>query len=400
MDAVRLDVVVFGGGAAGLWLLDELRRRGYSAVLLEGDRLGRGQTVSSQGILHSGLKYSLQGLLTSAAREAREMPALWRRCLAGECEPDLSATRVLSDGFYLWGTDSAASKIGLLGARMGLRVTPEAVGADETPPALRGCGGQVYRVPEQVIAPRGFLEGLARRNPDRILKIDTRDGLHFRQRADGGWAIHIHGQSDLTLAPRWIVLTAGAGNERLREQLALPARKMQRRPLHMVLVRGALPEFHGHCLDGAKTRVSITTGTDRAGRVVWQVGGQISEDGVGLNADDLIRHARAECRAALPGIDFRDTEWSTYRVDRAEGATLTGGRPDSFRVLREGNVLTGWPTKLVLAPQLAAAVLAELDGPAIPWDPAPLASWPRPEVAEAPWDEEQQWLATEHRKAA
>jgi glycine/D-amino acid oxidase-like deaminating enzyme len=400
MDAVRLDVVVFGGGAAGLWLLDELRRRGHSAVLLESNQLGRGQTVSSQGILHSGLKYSLQGLLTTAAREAREMPALWRRCLEGACEPDLSSTRVLSDGFFLWGTDSAASKIGLLGARMGLRVTPEAVNGEDVPSLLSGCGGQVYRVPEQVIEPRGFVECLARRNSDRLLKFDPHGGLDFRMRPDRAWAIHLRGATDLTLAPRWIVLTAGAGNERLREQLELPARKMQRRPLHMVLVRGRLPEFHGHCLDGAKTRVSITTGTDRAGRVVWQVGGQISEDGVGMQPRELIRHAQAECRAALPGVDFTGTEWSTYRVDRAEGATLTGGRPDSFRVLREGNVLTGWPTKLVLAPQLAGGVLAEIDGPSIPWDPSSFASWPRPEVAEAPWDDGQEWQTAEARRAA
>jgi glycine/D-amino acid oxidase-like deaminating enzyme len=410
MDAVRLDVAIFGGGAAGLWLVDELRRAGRSAVLLEADRLGRGQTVSSQGILHSGLKYSLQGLLTSAAREAREMPALWRRCLEGACEPNLSGTRVLSDGFHLWGTDSAASRIGLLGARMGLRVTPEAVAPEHVPAALAGCGGTVYRVPEQVIAPQSFLECLADRNADRLLKIDPEEGLEFaRAGAARSWRIRLRGASELELAPRWIVLAAGAGNEALRVRLELPARKMQRRPLHMVLVRGALPDFHGHCLDGAKTRVSITSGVDRAGRAVWQVGGQVSEDGVGMEAEALIQHARAECRAALPGVDFSATEWSTYRVDRAEGGTLTGGRPDSFRVMREGNILTGWPTKLVLAPQLAAALLEEMRAAegrepegetTTAWDASAFAGWPRPQVASPPWDDAREWRTDAGRKAA
>ncbi len=142
---------------------------------------------------------------------------------------------------------------------------------------------------------------------------------------------------------------------------------------------------------------------------MWQVGGQVSEDGVGMEAEALIRHARAECRTALPGVDFSGTEWSTYRVDRAEGATLTGGRPDSFRVIREGNVLTGWPTKLVLAPQLAAALWDEMragDGAkpevdnSAAWDASVFAGWPRPSVSSPPWDDAREWRMDAGRKAA
>ena len=39
-----LDVVIFGGGAAGLWLLDQLVENGYDALLLETGDLGSGQT--------------------------------------------------------------------------------------------------------------------------------------------------------------------------------------------------------------------------------------------------------------------------------------------------------------------------------------------------------------------
>ena len=61
------DVVIFGGGCAGLWLLDELRRRGLRVVLLESGRLGGGQTTGSQGILHGGVKYLLKGLFSASA---------------------------------------------------------------------------------------------------------------------------------------------------------------------------------------------------------------------------------------------------------------------------------------------------------------------------------------------
>ena len=54
-NGMELDVVIFGGGAAGLWLLDVLREAGFGVLLLEADRLGTGQTIASQGIIHGGL---------------------------------------------------------------------------------------------------------------------------------------------------------------------------------------------------------------------------------------------------------------------------------------------------------------------------------------------------------
>ena len=59
----RVDVLIFGGGGAGLWLLDELHRAGHRVMLAECDALGAGQTVASQGIIHGGLKYTLPGAM-------------------------------------------------------------------------------------------------------------------------------------------------------------------------------------------------------------------------------------------------------------------------------------------------------------------------------------------------
>ena len=56
---ISVDVLVVGGGSAGLWLIDELRRTGRSAVLVESASLGSGQTIASQGILHGGMKHYL-----------------------------------------------------------------------------------------------------------------------------------------------------------------------------------------------------------------------------------------------------------------------------------------------------------------------------------------------------
>ncbi|MCH8259649.1 MAG: FAD-dependent oxidoreductase, partial [Planctomycetes bacterium] len=91
---MQLDVVILGGGGAGLWLLDELVRRDFSVLLLEANELGSGQTVASQGIIHGGLKYTLSGFMTPSASAIRDMPGVWRACLAGDREPHLTATRL------------------------------------------------------------------------------------------------------------------------------------------------------------------------------------------------------------------------------------------------------------------------------------------------------------------
>jgi len=67
---VRVDVAIIGGGIAGLWLLARLRQRGYGVLLIESERLGTGQTISSQGIIHGGTKYALRGQVESRGRNS------------------------------------------------------------------------------------------------------------------------------------------------------------------------------------------------------------------------------------------------------------------------------------------------------------------------------------------
>ena len=419
-----MDVVIFGGGAAGLWLLDELARRGLNAVLLEAHALGTGQTVAAQGIIHGGLKYTLQGLLTKSATSIREMPAIWRKCLDGRREPNLSAVRRRSNECYLWRTDSLSSRLGMLGAQFGLRVAPQSVAADDRPEILRGCPGSVARLPEQVISTVSLIEVLAERNRERLMKIDpTRVSFEC---GDPGHVAAIEIDGDIALRPRVVVFAAGAGNSALRRNVGLAVEAMQRRPLHMVMLRGeSLPMFQGHCIDGAKTRITITSDIDSAGRTVWQVGGQIAEDGVAWNERTLIAVARDELRSVLPGIDLSSVEWSTYRVDRAEGIVSGSKRPETVQIRCEGNCFTAWPTKLALVPQLATELLTAIeqflpaDGRRLMADGRRInalqkteigcrlsAIGCRPDVALPPWETATQWVAdrdvetVRHSKAA
>lgn len=403
---MNLDVVIFGGGAAGLWLLDELRRRGTSAVLLETHALGTGQTVAAQGIIHGGLKYTLQGLLTKSATSIREMPAIWRECLDGQREPNLSAVRRRSDECFLWRTDSLSSRLGMLGAQFGLRVAPQSIADDDRPEILRGCPGTVARLPEQVLSTVSLIEVLAARNRERLLKIEPRRAEFVCDQPGEVTSITL-GQpngNQLELRPRVVVFTAGVGNSILRKNVGLTGEAMQRRPLHMVMLRGErLPSFQGHCVDGAKTRVTITSDVDAAGRTIWQVGGQIAEDGVAWDEHTLLSHTRTELRTVLPGIDLSSAEWSAYRVDRAEGLVPGGKRPETVQIRREGNCLTAWPTKLALVPQLVAELCQtihrtdcklQMENCNLKMDSDDLPrEWPRPEVALPPWEMATRWFA-------
>ncbi|MCA9296373.1 MAG: hypothetical protein KC983_07640, partial [Phycisphaerales bacterium] len=197
---------------------------------------------------------------------------------------------------------------------------------------------------------------------------------------------------DLALAPRTTVLTAGAGNDALRQMLGLERSLGQRRPLHMVMVRGDLPVLNGHCVDGNRTRVTITSTVDHANRTVWQIGGQIAEVGVELDEPDLIQRARRELTDVIPGLDLTNSEWSTYRVDRAE-ARAHGARPDDAFAQRDGDTITAWPTKLALAPTLVEQIMTMLDPPsrnAIAYDAG--RTWPRPTVAIPPWETSTPWF--------
>ena len=82
--------------------------------------------------------------------------------------------------------------------------------------------------------------------------------------------------------------------------------RMQRRPLHMVLLRETtpnssreIPDLYGHCVGMSdKPRLTITTARDQAGRKVWYIGGQVAEDGVKRERQEQVDAVRQEVRVA------------------------------------------------------------------------------------------------------
>jgi len=110
-QSLSTDILIVGGGIAGLWLNARLRGLGYSTLLVENASLGGGQSLKSQGIIHGGAKYALHGALTGASEAIADMPRRWRDALAGQGELDLSGVRLLSEAHYLWSPGSLAGNL-------------------------------------------------------------------------------------------------------------------------------------------------------------------------------------------------------------------------------------------------------------------------------------------------
>lgn len=405
---IKVDVLIVGGGIAGLWTLARLRRIGFAAMLVEKHALGAGQTIASQGIIHGGVKYALAGEASEASRSIAHMPRIWDECLEGRGEVDLSAARVLSREQVLWTTPGLVSRIAGFGASKVVRARAERAGAEdgERPAAFTGApaGVDVYRVPEIVLDPRSVVAALG--GPAHAGSYAVLGTPHFRAGATGGGSSHAAcietPGGTVTVHARAVLLAAGAGNAALLAEIgvAIPGVVQQNRPLHMVMARPAPVSIFGHCMSGAALpRLTITTIHDpTTGEAVWTIGGAISEgEGVKRDSDAQIAECRRELAACLPWLDLSGLRFAARRWDRAEGVARRNEpptRPDGPTVARAGGVIAAWPTKLAFAPAVAARIIDLLGEAGVGPSGAEqngIADLPAAPIAPFPWEEAPSW---------
>ncbi len=357
---MRCGVLIVGGGVCGLWTLFELLGRGHDAWLVEGSGLGSGQTLASQGILHAGVKYRLPGNTADSSQAVARVQPVWERSLSGEAGPDLRGARTLSPVTHLWSLPSMGAR---LAAEVASRVmrsgTTKVVPADRAG-VLAGApaGVSVFESPERVVDPAGIVDGLrvACRGRARVGRV-----VGVRRTADG-FAASLESGGEIS-AER-VVLAAGEGNEALIASIGEdPGRFAQRRPLHQVVVHDAPGVLFGHCLQASdKPVLTVTTG-ELGGRRTWYLGGDLAETGPGRSAAEQVEAGKAAVGRALAWVDVSGCGWSTFVINRAEGRTPEGKRPDGPVVTEIVPGVVGvWPTKLVLAPAAADRVAVALGG--------------------------------------
>ncbi|QRY79930.1 FAD-dependent oxidoreductase [Pseudomonas sp. PDNC002] len=386
-ESLSTDILIVGGGIAGLWLNARLRRAGFSTVLVENAALGGVQSMRSQGIIHGGTKYALHGALTGASEAIADMPALWRDCLAGTGEVDLRGVRVLSDAHYLWSPGGLAGNLTSFFASKAVRSRVAQVKGSDLPPALqdKAFKGKAYRLTELVLDVPSLVARLAELAGDSLLAGERIEALREGDKLVG---LRVDGRE---IRAQRVVLSAGAGNEALLRELGLERPEMQRRPLHMVLVTApTLKPLYAHCLGGGpKPRVTVTTHPLSNGDWVWYLGGDIAEaGGVARSETEQIAEAQRELHKLVPWIDLSAARWATLRVDRAEPSQNNLLRPDSAFLAEDGALLVGWPTKLALAPNFADRVLESLEKSGLrPQASATLPELPRPAPARPVWEE-------------
>ncbi|NBB05580.1 MULTISPECIES: NAD(P)/FAD-dependent oxidoreductase [Pseudomonas] len=386
-SAISTDVLIVGAGVAGLWLNARLRRLGYLTVLVERASLGGEQTIKSQGIIHGGTKYALQGALTGASEAIADMPRRWREALSGSGELNLSNTRLLSEAHYLWSPGTLAGNITSFFASKAVRGRVDQVKGEQLPPALqdRAFKGKVYRLAELVIDVPSLLANLADLAGDSLLAGERIEPLRESDELVG---LRVDGRD---IRAQRIVLSAGAGTEDLLHALGLKLPAMQIRPLHMVMAKGPnLKPLYAHCLGGGpKPRVTVTTHPAADGQWVWYLGGDLAEaDGVAREPAAQIAAAQKEIANLLPWVDQSQVRWATLRVDRAEPAQSGLVRPDNAFLADQQRLLVGWPTKLALAPDFSDRVISHLERDGIrPQAQAELAGLPRPPLGVPAWEQ-------------
>jgi len=372
--SLKTRVAIFGGGVAGLWLLNRLRQMKVDCLLIENNRLGGGQTIYSQGIIHSGVKYALTGKLTVSAESMKAMPDVWRKCLEGGGEIDLSNVTVLSEHQYLWSPGSLAANLTAFLASKNLKSQVTCLTKPDYPEAFSSPDfkGAVYRLEEPVLAVKTLVEALAAPHQDFIVKADV---------------------SDITLEADHIVLLAGKGNQALAQHFGLTLPKMQLRPLLMVAVMAPhLPILYAHAMQASdKPRITITTHQEGE-NVVWYLGGDLAETGVNRTTEEQIAFTKKELKILFPHIDFSTAKFDTFFIERAEMLYEKGKKPDGPSMIVEKNVIVGWPTKLAFAPLLAQQIMERL-GLAQGEGQVPLASTSMPPmisimpvIANYPWN--------------
>jgi glycine/D-amino acid oxidase-like deaminating enzyme len=360
---LHVDVLIFGGGIAGLWTLARLRNEGYSCLLLESNALGAGQTIASQGIIHGGIKYALTGQASAASKAIAEMPGIWRDCLAGRGEIDLRGVRVLSEHQYLWTAPGLLGRLGGFAASASMRAGVDRVPVESRPALLREAA-DVYQADEPVLDTRSILGALADSvgaccmlAHASILTCANGSGIEsVRVASAGSSATH-------EIRPRVVVFAAGEGNQRLMSQVpfVFPLRQ-QLRPLHMVMARNVPGPLYAHCVAASTTPRLTITSSKLGEEWVWYIGGKVAEEGVERTPDAQVGVARDELRECLPSLDLSNTRFATLRINRAEGVREDSAdrgapsRPDTPTVSCARNVIVGWPTKLAFAPLFARQV--------------------------------------------
>lgn len=370
------DIIIFGGGIAGLFIANRLQSAGYNLILIEKDKLGGGQTLASQGMIHGGQKYTLQGNVTEQAAAIAAMPERWDACFEGHGEVDLSGVKFLSDTQVMFPAGSFFSSLTVFAAAKAVNGKTRKLPRKSFPEVLQRS--PVYEMQEKVLDVKSLIDTLAENLQGRIFKGEAAELLPDGQVAIGANAYQAQA----------IIFATGAGNETALRMLNVNEQHTQRRPLRQIMVKPLPQALYGHGIVGRpKPRVTVTSHPDNAGGYIWYLGGTIAEEGAKLPEAEALAFAKKEMQEIFPAIDWEQKEWASWYGERAEAFDASGHLPSGPCIQQRGKILLVWPTKLTFVPALADNVFRWLEQSKIkPTDETPPPVLPAAEIGSYPWE--------------
>lgn len=380
----NVDVVICGGGVAGLWLLNTLSDRGYSVILIEKETIGGTQTLGAQGMIHGGQKYLIRSWQAQADLIAA-LPLRWNACLSGLGDIDLSRVQVLAERQVMWPAGGLPARLALLGAAQRISTRMGKITVDEYPEVFKqapGFTGPVYALPEKVLNMTSLVSALSLRYQNRMVQ-----GVVHALDRNGRIRI-----ADLEIDAQVVISAAGVGNEEALRLLGVTEVHTQRRPLRQIMVKTMRYPLYGHGVElSSSPRVTITS-YPSSGGYIWYLGGSLASKAASLSEQDAIAFAKKEMSEVFPYVDWSGKEWATWCVDRAEPYDVRGQLPEGPVVQEFGKVWLAWPTKFTLVPLLSDEIVARLqEGGVQPKFPQDLVTLPQPSMGSTPW-ERTEWV--------
>ncbi|MFL2840706.1 MAG: FAD-dependent oxidoreductase [Pseudohongiellaceae bacterium] len=398
---IEKDVLIIGGGIAGLWILNRLRAEGYDAMLLEKNKLGAGQTIASQGMIHGGIKYALNGNLNTTSEAIADMPKHWEACLAGSGDVDLRGTNILSEHYYMWPRNSLRSRFNAFLGSTALRGKVTNVDKKYYPAFFQThIKGPLYELKDIVLDVPSLLDSLSKHHQSDIKLFSRDEWWNIERTPEGEFKSLTMEKNNETynLKAKQLIISSGEGSIDLLKKI-IPEKKlpndmqMQLRPLQMTIVKHKHPHpIYVHCVADQLTtspEVTITTHQCKDGRTAWYLGGELAESGTHRKPEEQIQVAQKKIYELFPWCDLSGAAWHSFFINRAEARTKNGKRPETASIHQYKNIMLCWPSKLTLAPNLGQQVInlfQEKNIKPATYNNPDLSQLNFPGIATPPWD--------------
>lgn len=355
----RTDVLIAGGGIAGMLIATRIAELGYRCVLVEPKALAAEQSGHSHGYVHRGYIYlRAEGGLVDELRTAREK---WDDFISNP-SPVAPCSDYSVIGFenpevarYASETWSAA----------GLPVNRIARAGWPSP--LTGSPLTVaYRTAEQSFDFTSVISNLRARLRQSHTVLGSVTRIYLRGKTCTGVELSSQGRTHRVNA-RYIVLAAGTGISSILENTLGRFQSVPNvRTSYMLVIRGKALRPLSAILPENRFYGLFMVSRSRGDETAWLVSNYLSYGGIcgvtGTSAKTWVQATLRVLDGMFPFLNEGELQWGIYAAPKAEFRRDPERMPEGKVIEHLGltNVSAVWPTKLTLGPVIAAELVGRI----------------------------------------